>query len=264
MRHPLGPAVGLQFASTTRVPVLHRGLSLVFAAGVALACLLGATPAHASSFSVLVGDKDGFGLGLTPGQQIPCLTSIANPASPFCFAPIHDLRSAAEQLATNGAQLTDVYSALYSGVEHDCPTGCSPNGDTGAVIFPLSAPLTSASITMFLGDFESTLFGAMSASINGIPISFAFDHGFRQTALVTIVLTPQMIAAANLAGQVTLFLDHRAFFDPINPANSFGSFDYIMFDYFELNANPVPEPGTMALLGAGLVVLMARRYRRLR
>src|SRR5688572_3151188 len=112
-------------------------------------------PAYASSISVLVGDKDGFGLGLLPGQDLPWL------------APIQDARSATEKIATNGAQLTDVYSALYSGVESDCGSGfqlCSPNGATGFVIIPFQGLLTSGTLDMLMGDFESLQNGAMLAS----------------------------------------------------------------------------------------------------
>jgi hypothetical protein len=224
----------------------------VFVLAAAL-LLLSGSRAYASSITLLVGDKDGFGVGLAPGAELPCVA----PTTP-CLSPIQDWRTL-EIGATNGAQLTDVYSALYDGTELDCGTGfqaCSPNGATGVVVFTFTGTLTSASITMRMGDFESTKFGAMTASINGVPISFFYEHGYRQTAIETIVLTPEMLAAANLVGEVRLFLDHRVVPGQVGPGA--GSFDYIAFDYFELNAEAIPEPGTWLLLGTGLA-LVARR-----
>src|SRR6185503_19336824 len=126
-----------------------------------------------------------------------------------------------EKLATNGAQLTDVYSALYTGSESDCfntsglKVDCSPNGATGSILFSFSGVLKSATITMLMGDFESTQNGAMSAYINGIPISFSYDHGYTKTAFESIVLTQAMLDAANATGQVVLYLDHTsAYFGP--------------------------------------------------
>lgn len=235
-------------------------MRLAIALSTVFLALTAVRPAGASPISILVGDKDGFGLGLTPGQQIPCLTSLADPSNPQCLAPIHDLRSAAEAVAISGAQFTDTYSALYDGTEFDCPAGCSPNGATGTVTFNLPLQITSAAITMFIGDFESSLFNAMSANINGIPISFFYDDGFRNTSVRTIVLTQSMIDAANAAGRITLFLDHSVIPGQIGPGA--GSFDYVMFDYFEVNAEAVPEPGTWLLIGTGLALVSARLRRR--
>jgi len=227
---------------------------------------LAGSSAYASSITITVGDKDGFGQNLAAGADLPCLTNpLFDPNGPQnqtpCLSPIFDWRSTAEQLATNGARLTDTYSALYSGTESDCPAGCTLNGDTGTLIFPFSGELTSASITMLMGDFQSLAFNPMLANINGIPISFFYNHGYLKTAVETIVLTPEMLAAANLAGEVRLFLDHRATWDPQTNTGT-GSFDYIAFDYAELNAEVVPEPSTWLLLGTGLAAILARRLRK--
>ena len=225
--------------------------------------LVAAAPAAASSITLLVGDKDGFGLGLTSGQQLPCLTNPGwSPGGPSnqanCISPTFDWRSAGEQTATNGAQLTDTYSALYSGSESDCSgagMACTLNGETGLVVMPFAGALTSGTLSFLMADFEAAQNRPMLADINGIAVDFSFNHGYRELGLGTFVLTPEMLAAANAAGEVRLFLDHRsAFFGPNHPGN-FGSFDYVAFDYFELQAEVVPEPGTWVLFGTGVLAL---------
>src|SRR5215471_20213539 len=97
-----------------------------------IAVLVGiAAPATASSITVLVGNKDWFGTnqaGKTPGVDL----------MPFDDNQLYDFRSAAETSATNGAQLTDVYSALYPNDPSMCGDtdypGCG-RPDTGSVIF---------------------------------------------------------------------------------------------------------------------------------
>ena len=222
---------------------------------LAAAVLVAARPAEASSITILIGDKDGFGLGVPPG----------GPATwPGYPGPNVDSRSAGEAAATNGAQLTDVYSALYyygqgSGCSPATDPGCSPNGDHGSVIFSLSGPLVSGSISMLMGDFECSLYGAMTVDINGVPVPFCFDDGFRGTQVRTFTLTAPMIAAANLTGQIQMNFDHSGGYD--QNGLWFGSFDYIAFDYFEMNADIVPEPATWSLIGLGFAAMAGLKVR---
>lgn len=220
---------------------------------LAAAVLVAARPAEASSITILIGDKDGFGISIAPGGTATW------PGFP---GPLVDNRSIGEAIASNGAQLTDVYSALYYyGLNTPCQLstdpGCSPNGDHGTVIFPLSGPLVSGSITMLMGDFECSLYGAMNVDINGVSVPFCFDDGFRGTRVRTFTLTAPMIAAANLSGQIQMNFDHSGGYD--QNGIWFGSFDYIAFDYFEMNGEVVPEPATWTLMGLGLAAIAARR-----
>src|SRR5262245_58853796 len=125
----------------------------------ALCGLLFAGSVYADTVDVLVGDKDGF--GFTP----------ACPNTGMCAdldLPIIDNRSAAEAAATNGAQITDSYSALFGGF--------SPPGTflTADVLLPFTGSLISATLSFAAGDFQSDVFGSLTANINGIPVSLSF------------------------------------------------------------------------------------------
>ena len=166
-------------------------------AGVALA---GAV--HAAAIDVLVGDKDGFGFtpacpdtGTCPGLNTP---------------PI-DNRDAAEMAATNGAQITDVYSSIFP--------GNGPNtSSTADVLFPFTGTLTSATLSFAGGDFQSDVFGAMAANINGVSVPFSFADGRFVTAIHSFTLNAAELAAANLTGVVDMHLDRN------------GSGDFLAFD----------------------------------
>jgi hypothetical protein len=222
-----------------------------------VAVLLGiAAPATATSITVLVGNKDWFGTnqaGKTPGVDL----------MPFDDSQFYDFRSSAEASATNGAQLTDVYSALYPNDPSMCDPiaypGCN-RPSTGSVVFSLTNnALLSGTITFVRGGFQCTAWGPLTADVNGIPIGFCFDDGnddttYQKTGLGSITLTPGMIAAANAAGELRLNIFHNvARPEPGEP----GSLDYVAFDYFELNAEvaPVPEPGTLVLVGLGAAAI---------
>jgi hypothetical protein len=200
-----------------------------------IACvLLVSSAASATPITVLVGDKDGFGAGCAVPGSCPSVTT----------SPVVDNRSAAEAAAVNGAQITDVFSSVF--------LGFGPNPNVANVIFPFVGTLTSAAITFAGADFQSDVFGALGANVNGVATPFFFPDGRFVTALHAIVLSPAMLAAANLLGSVNLNLNRST------------SGDFISFDYFELNGDTttVPEPGTMILLGMGLAGGALRLRRR--
>jgi hypothetical protein len=206
--------------------------------------VLFASYSMAGTVSVMVGDHDGYGPVGCADNSPPgtCIWPGLGPSGTG-----YDGRDAAEIAATNGAQITDIYSAIFPGF--------GPNTSTTAnVLFPFSGTLTSGSLTIGMGDFQASSFGDISVMINGIPEPglFHFDDGFQATALRSFTLGPAELAAANAAGQVDLFLDRN------------GSGDFIAFDFFQLNGTTTPEPGTIALFGSGLVGLagvLRRKFR---
>jgi hypothetical protein len=225
---------------------------------IATVLLALATPAAASPITVLVGDKDWFGTqsighGLTPGVAL----------GPWDDTQLWDWRSIAEQGATNGAQLTDMYSALYpypsnSGCTPVGDPGCTPNGAAGFVTFPFAGILQSGSVSILMGGFQCAQWGPITVDFIGVAVPFCYSDGDRTTALRTYTLTPAMIAAANSIGQVRINLDDTAAqFECLGACG----IDYFAFDFFEMNAEvaPVPEPATFGLLGLGLAGLVARR-----
>ncbi|MBM4274148.1 MAG: PEP-CTERM sorting domain-containing protein [Deltaproteobacteria bacterium] len=181
--------------------------------------------------TITVGDNDGYGFGIPDNGTAP------NPTWGY------DGRSTAEAAATNGAQITDVYSAIFPGY------GPNPS-QTASVIFPLGGlHLTSATLTVDMGDFEASTYGPISVNFNGVLQGWAFQDGYTYTVVRTFVLGPAEIAAANLAGAFIINLDHT------------GSMDFIAFDYFELNADVAPLPGAVLLLGTGLLGLVGLRIK---
>ena len=205
-----------------------KAISVFGLAATVVIALVIAGNAHAAAIDVLVGDKNGFGLGCSDTGSCAGLSS-----------PPIDNRTAGEIAAANGAQFTDVYSAL-------CP-GCGPNTvSAGDILLPFSGTLLSGTLSFAAGDFQSDVFGSFSANINGTSVPFSFPDGRFVTAIHSFTLTAGELAAANAAGQVDLHLDRGS------------SGDWVSFDWFELTGtttSAVPEPGSISLLGIALGAL---------
>jgi len=220
----------------------------------ALATLLAAAPARAQ-YSLRIGDNDGYGFGLpdngfTPATGYPGLGGSGSN---------YDGRSAAEKAATDGAELTDVYSALYPNppVCFLCPIQSPHTFSVGHVLFPVPQLIGSAVLTVDMGDFQASVGGPIRVLYNGLLQSWAFDDGFTATVVRHFVLDAATVASINATGMLDVTIDHDT------------SGDLIAFDYFQLDAtlpgvpSTAPEPAGVALVAAGLGLIGLAAARRL-
>ena len=198
-----------------------------------LGVLLALSVTLSAGYVSRIGDDDGYGIGIPDGANHPFDGINAN----------YDGRVPFEAAATNGAQFTDTYSAFYPGL--------GPDTVTSAKFIWTSIPmLTDAFLVVDMADFQAAEFGPLLVTFNGIVQDWAFQDGFRTTRIRAFQLSPAVIASINFLGTFTVTIDRN------------NSTDYVGFDYMELREGIVPEPGTWAMLGAGLVLLASRLRRR--
>ena len=206
---------------------------------VAVALLSFSAFANAAAIDVMVGDVDGFGFGCS-NTAAPGTCIWPGPGTSGSF---YDGRSAAEAAATNGAQITDIYSALFPQF--------GPNNFTEAdVLLPFAGTLLSSIVHAASGDRQVAQGGPIGLTINGFTEQFATEQGFKGTGIDTYVLTAGELAAANAIGMVVLHYNH------------FFPGDLIAFDWFRLTGENsdigpppppgLPEPGSLPLLAGAL------------
>lgn len=200
--------------------------------------------AYASPFDIRIGDDDGFGFG---ALVVPDGAPLPHNIEPNIDLDEADRRSAAEKSASDGAQQTDLYSALA-----DYP-GYLDMPEVVDLVFPFAGELTDASFSVDMGGFETNLFGALTVAFNGVvqPGLFGFSDGQYGTAVRSFVLGADAVHNANLAGAFIVTIARGS------------SIDAVSFDYFRLTGNvestPTPEPTSWFMLASGLAGLALRR-----
>lgn len=206
-----------------------------------LSALLLASVGSASAATWIIGDDDGYGIGIPNGADHPFNGFSAN----------YDGRSAAEMAATNGAQYTDTYSTTHPGY------GPQPGTVATFTFSGLGVGWTEGNMIFDMADFQASTFGAVKVTFNGILQNWAFNDGFPHTKVRAFTLDPDVLASINATGELVVVVDRNA-------SSDFYGFDYAALsnDKTVIEYPPVPEPSTYVLMGLGLAALTAVARRR--
>jgi len=190
-----------------------------------------AGPAAANSW--MIGDNDGYGAG------------IANNAN-HSFSAGYDGRSAAEKLATDGAQFTDTYSTTHPGYSPQTGTIATFNF-TG-----LGNSWSAGHLEIDMADFQASTFGATFVTFNGVVQNWAYNDGYPQTKIHTWDLDGAILNSINSTGALTIVVNR-------NQSGDFYGFDYLKLNDYSVSAVPEPETYALMLAGLGLISAIARR-----
>lgn len=200
------------------------------------ALVLSASLAGAATFTAMIGDNDGFGVGVADGAD-----SIGSGIEVFG----NDFRSAAEVIATDGSEQTDINSALFS-----------PVNDIANFVFSgFGGTVLSAVLTIDIGGLQVNDFGETLTRLNGVDAGLlAIQQGVSQTGVLSFGLDASTILAMNTDGFLDFELDRN------------GNNDAIFIDYVGLSAEidmaPIPVPAAGFLLVGGLAGFAALRRRK--
>lgn len=145
-------------------------------------------------------------------------------------------------------------------------------GGAGAAGSPTSNGLTFSSFA-FAGNFATFELGQQSGN-TAAPVSGTYKYGrFAESAapsnLVTLSNVPTKIADVTLNVGSIFFVDRELAIESITGATTYTSYaiassnanQYVYPGRFAATIHAVPEPASIAALGAGLVVLARRRRR---
>ena len=176
------------------------------------------------AFDVMIGDNDGYGFG---AANVPDNADFLFSFTSYFY---QDNRSAAEKVATDGSEHTDVYEAFdwYS-------LPATPLSTAFDVKFPVEGTLQSATLEIDMGGFEASALPDINVWFNGVlqPNLLAFQDGPLPTRVRQFPLGPAAIAKANAEG------GFRVTFAQGTP-NASGFVDAVAFDYFRLTGMAQP------------------------